>query len=43
MGNDQYLFVEIVLFEGDPPVLEATAAGHTVRYVPASADPPGCD
>ena len=43
VGDDQYLTVEIVLVEGDPPVLDATAAGHTVRYLPASADPPGCD
>ena len=41
--EDDYLTVEIVLYEGDPPVLEATAAGHTVRYLPADIDPPGCD
>lgn len=40
---EQYLTVEILLTEGDPPVLEATAAGHAVRYLPASEDPPGCD
>ncbi|MEX1005017.1 MAG: hypothetical protein WD156_06595 [Acidimicrobiia bacterium] len=43
IDGEQYLTVEILLTEGDPPVLEATAAGHTVRYLPATEDPPGCD
>jgi hypothetical protein len=43
VGDDQFLTAEIVLYEGDPPVLEATAAGHTVRYLPVDVDPPGCD
>jgi hypothetical protein len=43
VGDDQYLTVEIVLHEGDPPVLEAAAAGHVLRYLPAAEDPPGCD
>ena len=43
VDGDQYLTVEILLTEGDPPVLEATVAGHTVRYLPATEDPPGCD
>ncbi len=43
VDGEQYLTVEILLTEGDPPVLEAMAAGHTVRYLPATEDPPGCD
>jgi hypothetical protein len=43
VDDSQYLTVEILLTEGDPPVLDATAAGHTVRYLPATEDPPGCD
>ena len=39
----EYVTVEVLLTEGDPPVLEATALGHTVRYLPATEDPPGCD
>ena len=41
--DEQHITVEILLKEGDPPVLEASAAGHTVRYLPATEDPPGCD
>ncbi|MEX2279829.1 MAG: hypothetical protein WEA76_07040 [Acidimicrobiia bacterium] len=43
VDEKQYVTVELLLTPGDPPVLEATALGHTVRYLPASADPPGCD
>ena len=39
----EYVTVELLLTPGDPPLLEATALGHTVRYVPATEDPPGCD
>lgn len=39
----EYITVEIVLTEGDPPTLDATALGHTLRYLPADSDPPGCD
>ncbi|MFP5331431.1 MAG: hypothetical protein ACLGHX_03575 [Acidimicrobiia bacterium] len=43
VDETQYVTVEVMLTPGDPPVLEATALGHTVRYVPAGEEPPGCD
>ncbi|HSJ28304.1 MAG TPA: hypothetical protein VLB67_08835 [Acidimicrobiia bacterium] len=43
VDDAEYVTVEIVLEPGDPPTLEATAAGVTVRYLPADEDPPGCD
>jgi hypothetical protein len=43
VDDDQYVTVEIVLEPGDPPTLDATAGGFTVRYLPADEDPPGCD
>lgn len=39
----EYLNLEVVLREGDPPTLDATAGGVTVRYLPADTDPPLCD
>lgn len=41
--RNEELVLEIVLTEGDPPTLDATANGHTERYLPAGTDPPGCD
>ena len=43
VDESEYVTVEVLLTPGDPPVLEATALGHTVRYLPATDDPPGCD
>lgn len=43
VDENEYVTVELLLTPGDPPVLEATALGHTVRYLPAAEDPPGCD
>jgi hypothetical protein len=43
VDEKEYLSLEVVLHEGDPPSLDATAGGVTVRYLPAQTDPPGCD
>lgn len=37
------LQVSIVLRTAPEPLIEATAAGHTVVYRPSPGDPPGCD
>ncbi|HEX5014640.1 MAG TPA: hypothetical protein VFV72_10855 [Candidatus Limnocylindrales bacterium] len=41
--NSDAIALEVLLKAGDPPTVTATANGHSVVYVPAPEDPPGCD
>lgn len=43
MDDGQSIAVEVLLLEGDPPTVEATAGGRTLTYLPSSEPIPGCD
>jgi hypothetical protein len=40
---EESIVVEVLLDAGDPPTITATANGHSVTYLPATEDAPGCD